>query len=226
MKSTIIAISALAAIASARSVNKARQTTNFPFELDVTTKNGGQVDYYSREDGYIWVNISPEDNIESAAVRSIGNHVACTISDVRGYTIRTFTDTYVRQSWENDHTASIGCFFPGESKATYADKIVTPPQPARREVGQAFEMDLTYQSAGTKDFYSREDGFIQTDVLAGDKLVRADVRSIKGDVVCTIKDINGYQVRKFGGEHPQTIELSEYEGSMARTVRCVFPGEQ
>lgn len=244
MKTTIIAISALSltTLSSARTIKKARSSTNsqeisYPstatnqvFELDVTTDKLGLSDYYSREDGFIYVPIATDDNIASAAVRSIKGDVTCTIKDIRGYPIRTFggvggPQEYVRQPWEQDHAASIGCFFPGESEATYAGKIpagtVVP-----RQVGQAFEMDLTYATAGVQDFYSREDGFIRADVIAGDRLTGATVRSIESDVVCTIRDIDGYQVRKFGGEHPQTIELGEYEAYKAKTVGCYFPGQE
>jgi len=234
---TTFAISALsiASLASARSINKARTSEvaapKQAFELDVTTTLNGLQDYYSRDDGFIYVNIAQDDNVESATVRSVNNDVTCTISDIRGYAIRSFggqfPDTYERQPWENDHADSIGCFFPGESQADYADKITRrqEPSPPSSAPHQAFEMDLTYATAGVQDFYSREDGFIEAAVIPGDKLVGAVVRSIAGDVVCTITDADGYQVRKFGGEHPQSIELSEYEGVKAANVGCYFPGE-
>jgi hypothetical protein len=237
----IISAVSLATLSSARTINKVRSsthsqeisyplTTNQAFELDVTTDELGLSDYYSREDGFIYVKIDLTDNIASAAVRSVKNDVTCTLKDVRGYVIRSFggiggQQEYVRQPYEQDHAASIGCFFPGESEATYPGKIPVS-EVVPRQVGRPFEMDLMYATAGVQDFYSREDGFIRADVLAGDKLTAAAVRSIEGDVVCTIKDAEGYQVRKFGGEHPQQIELSEYEGLKAKTVGCYFPGQE
>ncbi|KPI42782.1 uncharacterized protein AB675_2109 [Cyphellophora attinorum] len=222
--SMMVSALSLTTIASARTINRIRSsthsqeisypvTTNQAFELDVTTDKLGLSDYYSREDGFIFVNIDPTNNIASAAVRSVKNDVTCTLKDVRGYVIRSFggvggQQEYVRQPWEEDHAA-----------IPVSDIIP-------RQVGRPFEMDLMYATAGVQDFYSREDGFIRADVLAGDKLTGAAVRSIEGDVVCTIKDAEGYQVRKFGGEHPQQIELSEYEGLKAKTVGCYFPGQE
>lgn len=159
----------------------------------------------------------------------MNSDVTCTIKDIRGYPIRSFggagPQEYTRQAWENDKAGSIGCFFEGESESTYAGKIPAG-QVVPREVGAPFEMDLLYEQAGVDDHYSYETGYIKEEVKAGDKLTGATVRSIEGDVVCTIKDEDGYQVRKFGGEHPQTIDLSEYESYKAKTVGCYFPGEE
>lgn len=204
------------------------------FELDVTTSKLGLKDYYSREDNYIFVNIGEDDALLTTTVRSVKNDVTCTVKDIYGYQVRKFggehPDSIDFTEFEGEHAYTIGCYFDGEEGdlTTYdVPASKSSEKIARQESGRnGFEVDITYAQAGLKDFYSREDGFISETFLAGDEVTQATVRSVNKDVTCTIKDINGFQVRKLGGEHPETIELSEYESKMARSIGCFFNGEE
>lgn len=90
---------------------------------------------------------------------------------------------------------------------------------------QAFELDVTTTNLGLKDYYSRDDGFIVVRIDQGDVLESATVRSVGDNVVCTIRDTNGWQVRKIGGDLSDTYEREEWE-PVAGSVSCFFEGEE
>ena len=248
-------LSVVSSVASARVINRARSAETVTatsavgkpvqatptasarngFELDVTTSKLGEQNLFSREDEFIHVSIAEDDVLEKATLRSVKDDVTCTVKDIYGFQVRKFggehPDSIELSEFEGQHAYTIGCFFDGEEHdiATYQTPASGASKKEARQESTArngFELDITYAKAGLKDFYSRDDDFISEAFLAGDEVTRATVRSVKNDVTCTIKDVYGFQVRKFGSEHPESIELSAYESKMARTVGCFFDGDE
>lgn len=90
---------------------------------------------------------------------------------------------------------------------------------------QAFELDVTTSIGGLQDFYSREDGFIVVQIEQGDILQSTVVRSVRDDVVCTIRDPDEFQIRKIGGELSDHYE-PETNDPVAASISCFFEEEE
>jgi hypothetical protein len=87
---------------------------------------------------------------------------------------------------------------------------------------QAFELDVTSANLGLQDYYSRDDGYIVVKIEAGDVLQSATVRSVGDNVICTIRDTQGFQIRKFGGaDLSDTYDKEDWEPP-AGSIGCFF----
>jgi hypothetical protein len=233
MKVTSIAIStlSLAALGSARVLNKARTVptptafahtapTGQAFELDVKTSNLGLQSYYSRTDGFIHVPITHGDTVLAATVRSVDDDVTCLIQGVTGQIRKIggeFPDSYEREGFE-EQAVSIRCDFVNNPNP--AD-----PQPAthvyaRTDVANStpFEVDLVYATAGIVDLYSYDTGYVSSQVDKSDVLLSATIRGEGAE--CIITDADHVEIKGFGGKYFDSIDLTTYESLRACEVNC------